>query len=204
MSEQEQAVFSIEKLYVKDLSLEVPHAPRIFLEATEPEVEMSVATSNQKLEDEFYEVSITVKVEAKLADGRYMFLNEVTQSGIFRLANIPEEAKKELVTTVKNITDTTLKMKEFQQEAKETLLAQKPKRATNPDDPDRLDENLALLTTGAKYQEWSDRFTMDVVPAMVTVLDIISTTHPDATAIPELQVMRDAFPQQKEVSDHAE
>ena len=91
MSKQEQAVFSIEKLYVKDLSLEVPHAPRIFLEATEPEVEMSVATSNQKLEDEFYEVSITVKVEAKLADGRYMFLNEVTQSGIFRLANIPEE-----------------------------------------------------------------------------------------------------------------
>lgn len=120
------------------------------------------------------------------------------------LTNIPEEAKKELVTTVKNITDTTLKMKEFQQEAKETLLAQKPKRATNPDDPDRLDENLALLTTGAKYQEWSDRFTMDVVPDMVTVLDIITTTHPDANAIPELQVMRDAFPQQKEVSDHAE
>lgn len=120
------------------------------------------------------------------------------------LANITEEAKKELVTTVKNITDTTVKMKEFQQEAKETLLAQKPKRVTNPDDPDRLDENLALLTTGAKYQEWSDRFTMDVVPDMVSVLDIITTTHPDADAIPELQVMRDAFPQQKEVSDHAE
>lgn len=120
------------------------------------------------------------------------------------LANISEEAKKELVTTVKNITDTTLKMKEFQQEAKETLLAQKPKRITNPDDPDRLDENLALLTTGAKYQEWSDRFTMDVVPDMVTVLDIITTTHPDANAIPELQVMRDAFPQKKEVTDHVE
>ncbi len=120
------------------------------------------------------------------------------------LSNIPEDAKKELVTTVKNITDTTIKMKEFQQEAMETLLAQKPKRSTNPDDPERLDENLALLTTGAKYQEWSDRFTMDVVPDMVTVLDIISTTHPDANAIPELQVMRDAFPQQKEDSDHAE
>lgn len=120
------------------------------------------------------------------------------------LENIPEEAKKELVTTVKNITETTIKMKEFQQEAKETLLEQKPKRATNPNDPDRLDENLALLTTGAKYQEWSDRFTLDVVPDMVTVLDIITTTHPDASAIPELQVMREAFPQQKEVSDHAE
>ena len=89
--EQEQAIFSIEKLYVKDLSLEVPHAPRIFLEATEPEVEMSIATDSQKLEDEFYEVTVTVKVEAKLADGRYMFLNEVTQGGIFRLVNIPED-----------------------------------------------------------------------------------------------------------------
>ena len=89
--EQEQAIFSIEKLYVKDLSLEVPHAPRIFLEATEPEVEMSIATDSQKLEDEFYEVTVTVKVEAKLADGRYMFLNKVTQGGIFRLVNIPED-----------------------------------------------------------------------------------------------------------------
>ena len=97
--EQEQALFSIEKLYVKDLSLEVPHAPRIFLEPAEPEVEMTVATDSEKLEDEFYEVSITVKVEAKLADGRHMFLNEVTQSGIFRLSNIPE-ADVELLLAV--------------------------------------------------------------------------------------------------------
>ena len=86
-----QPVFSIEKLYVKDLSLEVPHAPQVFLENTDPNVDMRVATESQKLEDEFYEVSVTVTVTAKLADERVMFLNEVTQSGIFRLAGIPDE-----------------------------------------------------------------------------------------------------------------
>jgi preprotein translocase subunit SecB len=86
-----QPVFSIEKLYVKDLSLEVPHAPQVFLENTDPNVDMRVATESQKLEDEFYEVSVTVTVTAKLSDERVMFLNEVTQSGIFRLAGIPDE-----------------------------------------------------------------------------------------------------------------
>ncbi|UOO81831.1 protein-export chaperone SecB [Uruburuella testudinis] len=91
MSEELQPVFSIEKLYVKDMSLEVPHAPRIFLEQSEPEVDMRVSTESSKLEDEFYEVSVTVTVTAKLEDERVMFLNEVSQGGIFRLANIPEE-----------------------------------------------------------------------------------------------------------------
>ena len=92
MSEQQaQPVFSIEKLYVKDLSLEVPHAPQIFLEQGEPNVEMRVATQSEKLEDGFYSVDVTVTVTAKLNEERTMFLNEVTQSGIFRLENIPEE-----------------------------------------------------------------------------------------------------------------
>ena len=103
MSEQDQVqteaqpVFSIEKLYVKDMSLEVPHAPRIFLEQGEPEVDMRVSTESSKLEDEFYEVSVTVTVTAKLQDERVMFLNEVSQGGIFRLANIPEEDVKLLL-----------------------------------------------------------------------------------------------------------
>ena len=91
MSEELQPVFSIEKLYVKDMSLEVPHAPKIFLEQGEPEVDMRVSTESTKLEDEFYEVSVTVTVTAKLEDGRVMFLNEVAQGGIFRLTHIPEE-----------------------------------------------------------------------------------------------------------------
>ena len=92
MSEQQaQPVFSIEKLYVIDMSLEVPHAPRIFLEQGEPNVDMRVSTQSEKLEDNFYNVAVTVTVTAKLPDERVMFLNEVTQCGIFRLENIPEE-----------------------------------------------------------------------------------------------------------------
>ena len=92
MSEQQaQPVFSIEKLYVKDMSLEVPHAPRIFLEQGEPNVDMRVSTQSEKLEDNFYNVAVTVTVTAKLPDERVIFLNEVTQCGIFRLENIPEE-----------------------------------------------------------------------------------------------------------------
>lgn len=92
MSEQQaQPVFSIEKLYVKDMSLEVPHAPRIFLEQGEPNVDMRVSTQSEKLEDNFYNVAVTVTVTAKLPDERVVFLNEVTQCGIFRLENIPEE-----------------------------------------------------------------------------------------------------------------
>lgn len=91
MSEELQPVFSVERLYVKDLSLEVPHAQQIFLEQGEPEVDMRVSTGNTKLEDGFYSVDVTVTVTAKLNEERTMFLNEVTQSGIFRLENIPEE-----------------------------------------------------------------------------------------------------------------
>jgi len=91
MSEELQPVFSVERLYVKDLSLEVPHAPQIFLEQGAPEVDMRVSTRNTKLEDGFYSVDVTVTVTAKLNEERTMFLNEVTQSGIFRLENIPEE-----------------------------------------------------------------------------------------------------------------
>ena len=91
MSEELQPVFSIERLFVKDLSLEVPNAPQIFLEDGEPQVDMRVATHNEKLQDGYYNVDVTITVTAKLNADRTMFLNEVTQSGIFRLENIPED-----------------------------------------------------------------------------------------------------------------
>lgn len=102
MSEQEnqqaQPVFNLEKIYVKDLSLEVPHAPRVFLEQGEPNIEMRIATQSEKLEDNYYDVSVTVTVTARLGDERVMFLNEVTQNGIFRLENIPEEDMQPLLS----------------------------------------------------------------------------------------------------------
>lgn len=91
VQQQDQPVFSIEKLYVKDLSLEVPHAPQIFLEQENPEIDMRISTESKQVEEGYYECAVTVTVTAKLADGRVVFLNEVCQAGIFRLSGIPED-----------------------------------------------------------------------------------------------------------------
>ena len=95
--QEQQPEFGVEKLYIKDLSLEVPHSPQIFLEQEAPEIDMRISTESQKVEEGFYECSVTVTVTAKLSDERVMFLNELTQAGIFRLSNIPEEDIKLLL-----------------------------------------------------------------------------------------------------------
>jgi preprotein translocase subunit SecB len=90
MEQNEQPVFGIEKIYVKDLSVEVPHAPEIFLEREAPQVEIQLNTSGQGLGDGVYEVVLTVTVTAKAAE-KTVFLVEVGQGGIFRLMNVPNE-----------------------------------------------------------------------------------------------------------------
>ena len=91
MTEQEATPsFGIEKLYVKDLSLEVPNAPEIYLEREAPEVTIQLQTTGKGLAEGAYEVTLTVTVTAKLGE-KTVFLVEVGQSGIFRIQNIPDE-----------------------------------------------------------------------------------------------------------------
>ncbi|MCB6183531.1 protein-export chaperone SecB [Leeia sp. TBRC 13508] len=94
MSEQQAAdntpVFNIEKLYVKDLSLEVPHAPQIFLENGENEVSMQLHNEGEQIGDGFFEVTLTVTVTNKIED-KTVFLAEAAQAGIFQIRNVPEE-----------------------------------------------------------------------------------------------------------------
>lgn len=90
MTEQEAPSFSIEKLYVKDLSLEVPNAPEIFLERESPEVAIQLQTGVKPLSEDAYEVTLTVTVTAKLGE-KTVFLVEVGQAGIFRIRNVPED-----------------------------------------------------------------------------------------------------------------
>ena len=65
MTEQEAPAFSIEKIYTKDVSLEVPNAPEIFLEQESPEVNVQLQIGVKKLGDDIYEVTLTVTVTAK-------------------------------------------------------------------------------------------------------------------------------------------
>jgi preprotein translocase subunit SecB len=90
MSEQSQPVFAIEKIYIKDLSLEIPNAPHIFLERDTPEINMQLGGKNQNIDEELYEVLLTVTMTAKIKD-RVMFLVEVQQAGIFRIRNLSDE-----------------------------------------------------------------------------------------------------------------
>ena len=90
MAENSQPVFSIEKLYVKDMSLEVPGAPQIFLERESPQINVQLRTSGQAVDEGVYEVTLTVTVDAKIGEDRSLFLVEVAQAGIFQIRNIPE------------------------------------------------------------------------------------------------------------------
>lgn len=90
MSEQETPVFSIEKVYVKDASLEIPHAPRIFLEGEAPEVDMQMHTQAYFIDEGYYESVLTVTVTAKSAE-KVFFLVEVAQAAIFQIRHIPED-----------------------------------------------------------------------------------------------------------------
>ena len=91
-SEQQQPLFNIEKLYVKDLSLESPNAPSIFLERENPKIDLQLHTQSTLVEEGLYEVTVTVTVTAKLPEkDKVMFLIEAKQAGIFQVRNMPPE-----------------------------------------------------------------------------------------------------------------
>ncbi|HNQ04666.1 MAG TPA: protein-export chaperone SecB [Thiobacillaceae bacterium] len=84
-------VFNIEKIYIKDLSVEVPNAPAVFLEREAPQMEMQLNTQSAPLENGIYETVLSITITAKIQD-RTAFLVELKQAGIFRIQNIPQEA----------------------------------------------------------------------------------------------------------------
>jgi preprotein translocase subunit SecB len=89
MSEQQQPVFSIEKIYVKDLSVELPNSPQCFLEREAAQIEVQMGSSGAAVGEGTFEVSLTVTVTAKVGD-KTQFLVEVAQAGIFLIQNVPE------------------------------------------------------------------------------------------------------------------
>ena len=90
MSEPQAAVFQIEKVYVKDVSLEIPHAPQVFMEQAEPKLDVRVDTGAQQFAEGLYEVTVSATVTLKAGE-KTLFLAEAVQGGIFQLRNIPLE-----------------------------------------------------------------------------------------------------------------
>ncbi len=103
MNEQQQPVFNIQKIHVKDLSLEIPHAPKIYLEREAPEINVQLDNKNDCFDEGMYEVLLTGVVTAKIKD-KIMFLIEVHQAGIFQIRHIAAaELKPVLGITCPNI-----------------------------------------------------------------------------------------------------
>jgi preprotein translocase subunit SecB len=88
--EAQHPIFNIEKIYVKDLSLEAPNAPAVFLQKENPQVGIELQNKAAMIEDGVFEVVITITVTSKIQD-KVAFLVEVAQAGIFVIRNVPEE-----------------------------------------------------------------------------------------------------------------
>lgn len=86
----QQPVFNIQRVYLRDMSLEIPNAPQIFLETTPPAVEVQLDVAAQQLVEGIYESTVTVTVTTKAGD-KVAFLVEAKQAGIFELRNVPDE-----------------------------------------------------------------------------------------------------------------
>lgn len=94
-------LFNIEKLYVRDLSLEIPNAPGIFLERENPQIDLQLHTQAAPIEEGMFEVMVTVTVTAKLpAKDKVMFLIEAKQAGIFQVRNIAAEEMETILAVV--------------------------------------------------------------------------------------------------------
>jgi preprotein translocase subunit SecB len=86
----QQASFQIEKLYVKDLSLEVPNAPQVFMQAENPQLEIQLRNEAAQFADAMFEVTVTVTVTARIGE-KTVFLAEVAQAGIFSARGVSPE-----------------------------------------------------------------------------------------------------------------
>jgi preprotein translocase subunit SecB len=91
-----QATFQIEKLYVKDLSLEIPNAPQIFMQQAQPQLEVRIDTAAAPFSEGYFEASVSATVTAKVGD-KTLFLAEAVQAGIFQMRNVPAEDLKPLL-----------------------------------------------------------------------------------------------------------
>ena len=82
--------FAIQRIFVKDVSFETPHSPQIFTEQWEPKVEFNLSSNAQTLQDNLYEVVLTVTVTVNLGE-KTAYLIEAGQAGIFTIVGMSEQ-----------------------------------------------------------------------------------------------------------------
>ncbi|MCL4740055.1 MAG: protein-export chaperone SecB [Burkholderiaceae bacterium] len=99
MADEQQPVFSIQRMYLKDLSLEQPNSPQILLEQQQPQVEINLGMGAESVADGIYEVAVTATVTTKVGD-KTLFLVEAKQAGIFEIRNVPDDQLQGIIGIV--------------------------------------------------------------------------------------------------------
>ncbi|MEO8081042.1 MAG: protein-export chaperone SecB [Caldimonas sp.] len=89
-------LFQIQRIYLKDLSLEQPNSPQVLLEQGQPQVEINLALGGTSVGEAMHEVTVTATVTTKIND-KTLFLVEAKYGGIFELRNIPAEQERQIL-----------------------------------------------------------------------------------------------------------
>jgi preprotein translocase subunit SecB len=90
MAEQQDPIFQIQRVYLKEASLEQPNSPAILLEQESPSVDIQLGVNAVPVAEGVFEVMVTATVHTKIKD-KTVFLVEVKQAGIFEIRNVPQE-----------------------------------------------------------------------------------------------------------------
>ena len=99
MADEATPGFQIQRMYLKDLSLEQPNSPQILLEQQQPQVDINLGVGADQVTDGIYEVTVTATVTTKVKD-KVLFLVEAKQAGIFEIRNVPEEQMQGIISIV--------------------------------------------------------------------------------------------------------
>lgn len=90
--------FSIEKIYVKDASLESPNVPAIFTAKWEPEINLQLGSETKKVDDGVYETVLTITITAKLGE-KTAYLVEIKQAGVFTISGFEDAELAPLINS---------------------------------------------------------------------------------------------------------
>ena len=96
MAEQLDPVFQIQRVYLKEASLEQPNSPAILLEQESPTVDFQLGVNANPVAEGVFEVTVTATVQTKIKD-KTVFLAEVMQAGIFEIRNLPAEQMSQIM-----------------------------------------------------------------------------------------------------------
>ncbi len=89
-------VFQIQRVYLKDLSLEQPNSPQILLEQAQPQVDINLNLGAEPVAEGVFEVTVTATVTTTVSD-KTLFLVEAKQAGIFEIRNVPDEQLQPII-----------------------------------------------------------------------------------------------------------